>query len=242
MAAQRKVGFHLKIKEKIRVEFAKILQRLKASANPEAVAGMARFGINPENTYGISIPTLRKLAKEIGRDHLLAQQLWSSGIHEARILASMIDDPKLVTEKQMEKWVKDFDSWDVCDQCCGNLFDKTPFAFQKAVEWSSNKKELVKRAGFALMAWLAFHNKKAGDQEFTKFLPIIIHESTDERNFVKKAVNWALRQIGKRNRSLNKQAIKAAKEIRKIDSKAARWIAADALRELADVKILMRLS
>lgn len=224
------------------MEYSKILQRLKAFANPDAVAGMARFGINPKNTYGISIPTLRKLAKEIGKDHLLAQQLWSSGIHEARILASMIDDPKLVTEKQMEKWVKDFDSWDVCDQCCGNLFDKTLFAYQKAIEWSGKEKEFIKRAGFALMAWLAFHDRKAGDREFTKFLPTIIRESTDERNFVKKSVNWALRQIGKRNRSLNKRAINAAKEIQKIDSKAARWIAADALRELTSDKIQKRLA
>jgi len=218
-----------------------ILRRLKSFANPEAVAGMARFGINPKNTYGISIPTLRTLAKEIGRDHSIAQQLWASGIHEARILASMIDDPKLVAEKQMERWVKDFDSWDVCDQCCGNLFDKTPFAYQKAMEWSGKKKEFIKRAGFALMAWLAVHDKKAGDREFTKFLPAIIRESTDERNFVKKAVNWSLRQIGKRNRNLNKQAIIAAKGIQKIDSKSARWIATDALRELTSQRVREKL-
>jgi len=223
------------------MECEDILQRLKALANPEAVAGMARFGINPENTYGISIPVLRKMAREIGRDHALAQELWSSGVHEARILASMIDDPRLVSEEQMDRWAADFDSWDVCDQCCGNLFDKTEFAYRKAVEWAARDEEFVKRAGFALMAWLAFHDKRAPDEAFLAFLPVIKRESIDGRNFVKKAVNWALRHIGKRNAALNITAIQTAKEIQAAGSKPGRWIAADALRELTSDKVQERL-
>jgi 3-methyladenine DNA glycosylase AlkD len=218
-----------------------VLAKLRSLANLENVAGMARFGINPENTLGISVPTLRKMAKEIGRDHALAQELWVSGVHEARILASMIDDPRLVTEDQMERWVADFDSWDVCDQCCGNLFDKTPFAYRKAVEWAGRDEEFVKRAGFALMAWLAFHDKRAPDEAFAAFLPVISRESGDARNFVKKAVNWALRHIGKRNAALNAMAIQTAQEIQSMGSKPGRWIASDALRELTSEKIQKRL-
>ena len=218
-----------------------ILKRLKSLSNPDAVMGMARFGINPENIYGISIPSLRKLAKEIGKEHVLAQELWSSGIHEARILAGMIDDPKMVTEKQMESWVKDFDSWDVCDQCCMNLFEETKSAYQKCVEWSSREEEFVKRAGFVLMARLAVSDKSAKDEMFLKFLPIIEREATDNRNFVKKAVNWALRQIGKRNLHLNKMAIRTAKEIQKMDSKSAKWVASDAIRELTSKEVQERL-
>lgn len=222
------------------MQYKKILKQLKDMANPEAVAGMARFGINPENTYGISIPNLRSMAKEIGKNHRLAQQLWDSGIHEARILAGMIDEPEKITRKQMDDWVKDFDSWDVCDQVCSNLFDKTPFAYKKAVEWSSNKKEFVKRAGFVMMAALSVHDKLTGDDEFVKFFPLIKRESTDSRNFVKKAVNWALRQIGKRNINLNKLSIKIAEEIQKIDSKSAKWIASDAIKELTDKRLTVK--
>lgn len=224
-----------------KMEVRKIIEKLKSLSNPKAIEGMARFGINPENTYGVSIPTLRKMAKEIGNSHILAQELWSSGIHEARILAGMIDEPEMVTEEQTEGWVKDFDSWDVCDQVCGNLFDRTPFAYKKAIEWSKRYEEFVKRAGFVLMAELAAHDKKTGDEEFLKFFPVIKREVTDERNFVRKAVNWALRQIGKRNLSLNKKAIETAQEIQKIDSKSAKWIASDAIRELTSGAIQERL-
>jgi 3-methyladenine DNA glycosylase AlkD len=219
----------------------KILARLKSLSNPEAVDGMAHFGINPENTLGVSIPNLRKLAGEIGKDHELAGELWDSGIHEARILAGMVDDPKAVDENQAEAWVHDFDSWDVCDQVCMNLFWLTPFAYQKCYEWSSEEEEFVKRAGFALMSRLAWSDKKAADQEFIKFLPVIKREATDERNFVKKAVNWALRQIGKRNLALNKHAVKTAREIQKLDSKSAKWIAADAIKELEGEAVQARL-
>ncbi len=222
-------------------QYNDILKRLKSLSDPKAVEGMARFGINPENTYGVSIPNLREIAKEIGVDHALAQELWASNIHESRILASMIDRPEMVTEEQMEAWVKDFDSWDVCDQCCMNLFEKTGFAYHKAVEWSSNDKEFIKRAGFVLMARLAVSDKKADDKQFEGFFSIIKKESDDKRNFVKKAVNWALRQIGKRNLSLNKEAIETAREIQKMDSTSAKWIASDAIRELTSEAILERL-
>lgn len=210
-------------------------------ANPKNVAGMARFGINPKNTLGISIPHLRALAKKTGQSHSLARQLWASGIHEARLLAGMIDEPEKVTERQMDKWVRDFDSWDVCDGACMNLFDRLDCAPEKAVQWSGRKEEFVKRAGFTLMACLAWHRQDLKDREFLRFLPLIKRESTDNRNFVRKAVNWALRQIGKRNLNLNKQAIKAAQEIGKIDSKSARWIAADAIRELTGQAVQKRL-
>jgi 3-methyladenine DNA glycosylase AlkD len=199
---------------------------------------MARFGINSKNTLGVPIPILRAMAKKIGRNHEIALQLWKSGIHEARILAGMIDEVSKVTEKQMESWVKGFDSWDTCDQVCMNLFDKTPFAYKKAVQWTKRKEEFVKRAGFAMIAALAFHDKKASDKDFEKLFPYIIKGSTDERNFVRKAVNWALRQIGKRSRALNEKAIEVSEQILKMDSKAAKWVARDALRELksADVR------
>jgi 3-methyladenine DNA glycosylase AlkD len=224
-----------------KMQCKEVLDRLKSLSNPKAVEGMAKFGINPKNTFGVSIPTLRDMAKEIGVDHILAQQLWNSGFHEARILAGMIDDPKRVMEAQMESWVQDFDSWDICDQCCSNLFDKTRFAFPKAIEWSRRNEEFVKRAGFVLMAALAVHAKRAKDAEFLKFLPLIKRESVDKRNFVKKAVNWALRQIGKRNLKLNKAAVETAKDIQRLDSKSAKWIASDALRELNSPAVQKRL-
>jgi 3-methyladenine DNA glycosylase AlkD len=202
---------------------------------------MARFGIRADKAFRVSVPALRKLARSIGKDHLLAQELWDTGLHEARELATMIADPKQVTEELMERWVKDIDSWDVCDHCCGNLFDKTRFAHRKAREWSRQQEEFVKRASFSLMAALAVHDKAASDAGFIKFLPIIKRESTDERNFVKKAVNWALRQIGKRNRNLNRHAIKMAREIQRLNAKSARWIAADALRELTNEKVQRRM-
>jgi 3-methyladenine DNA glycosylase AlkD len=223
------------------VEASEVLARLKALSDPKAVAGMARFGINPKNTYGVSIPVLRRMAKELGKNHILASKVWESGVHEARILACMIDMPEKVTRIQMERWVKDFDSWDVCDQCCGNLFDKTKAAHQKALEWSTRKEEFVKRAGFTLMASLAVHDKKAPDAAFLKFLQAIEKEATDERNFVKKAVNWGLRQIGKRNLRLNKVAISTAKKIQEKNFRSARWIAADAIRELSSARIQRRL-
>jgi len=202
---------------------------------------MARFGISSNKTFGVSIPELRRIAKEAGKNHSLALDLWKSGYHEARIIASLIDEPEKVTPGQMDKWAGDFDSWDVCDQCCSNLFDKTPFAYRKIKEWSSSKKEFVKRAAFALLAVMAVHDKKADDKVYIKFFPIIKRESTDERNFVRKAVNWALRSIGKRNGMLRKEALRLSGEIQKIDSKTAKWIASDAIRELENRNIIKRI-
>lgn len=224
------------------MEAKEVLDELQALANPEVVAGMARYGINPEHTYGVSIPNLRRLAKRIGRDHDLAQHLWATRVHEARILASMIDEPDKVTAGQMETWAADFDSWDVCDQCCNNLFAYTSLAYTKAMEWSGRPEEFVKRAGFVLMATQAVHDKLAPDEQLARFLPVIRREATDNRNFVKKAVNWALRQIGKRNLNLNRLAIAVAREIQESDSKAARWVANDALRELTGEQVQQRLA
>jgi 3-methyladenine DNA glycosylase AlkD len=209
-----------------------LLNKLRSLENPHNVAGMARFGINPQNTLGVSIPVLRKMAREIGKDHDLAAELWMSGIHEARILATFIDVPALVTESQMNRWVAGFDSWDVCDQCCSNLFYRSQLAYKKALEWCLDPREFVKRAGFVMMATLAVKDKKSDDRQFDLFFDSIKTGAADNRNFVKKAVNWALRQIGKRNLALNWKAIAVAEEIRKIYSSSARWIAADALREL----------
>jgi 3-methyladenine DNA glycosylase AlkD len=219
-----------------------ILNRLQLLRNPVNVEGMARFGINPQGTLGVSIPALRKIAKETGKDHQLAGELWESGVHEARILASMVDEPHLVDEQQLERWVRDFDSWDVCDQVCGNLIGVLPVAPQKAMQWSEQREEFVKRAGFVLMAELACHDKNASDDLFITFFTPIKREAIDGRNFVKKAVNWALRNIGKRNARLNRLSIQTAREIENIGSKSARWIAADALRELTSAKVQKKFS
>ncbi len=223
------------------MKLEQVVKELRSMADPKNVEGMARFGIRGQDVLGISIYDLRPMAKMIGEDHVLAAGLWSTGIHEARLLAGFIDEPDKVTEKQMEAWAAEFDSWDVVDQVCSSLFDKTEFAYAKAVEWSAREEEFVKRAGFVLMAALSVHDKDASDRQFERFFPIIKRESKDERNFVKKAVNWALRQIGKRNSSLNKKAVRWAEEISKIDSKSARWIAADALRELKGENVQKRL-
>jgi 3-methyladenine DNA glycosylase AlkD len=188
------------------------------------------------------MPVVRKMAKDIDRDHELAVALWESGFHEARILAGLVAEPDRMTKSLVEKWVKQLDSWDVCDQLCMNLLRKTPFANQKALAWSNRRAEFVKRAGFSMMAVLAVHDKAAKDGQFAPFLEAIVRESTDERNFVKKAVNWALRQIGKRNPRLNRKALAAAKRIAGLDSKASRWIARDAIRELTDEKVRERLT
>jgi len=209
-----------------------IIAALESHANPANVAGMARYGINPKGTLGVTIPLIRALAKKAGRSHDLAAELWESGVHEARILAALVDDPSRVTRRQMDRWVRDLDSWDVCDQVCSNLFRYTPFAFAKAGEWARARPEFVRRAGFSLMAGLAVKAKDASNAQFEAFFPLIAEAAVDDRNMVRKAVNWALRQIGKRNPNLRKLAIARAEEVRNLDSRAARWIASDALREL----------
>lgn len=224
-----------------RVPCDEILDRLKSLGDPRNVEGMARYGICATTAFGVRTPDLRALAKEFRKDHSLAAQLWRTGVYDARILAVLIDDPAQVTVVEMERWARDFDSWAVCDSACGHLFDKTPYAWDKAVEWADREAEYVKRAGFVLMAALAVHDKKTPDEQFEVFLPLIAQHASDDRNFVKKAVNWALRQIGKRSRYLNEAAVQTAREIRRIDSKAAHWIASDALRELTGDKVRRRL-
>jgi len=220
---------------------AEVIDELRGMGDAGAVAGMARYGIATGRAFGVSVPDLRARAKRLGRDHNLALDLWESGFHEARILASMVDLPEKVTERQMEKWVSEFDSWDVCDGCCGNLFDRTPYAYAKASEWSRRKEEFVKRAGFVLMAELAVHDKSAPDSAFTGFFDDIVRGSTDDRNFVKKAVNWALRQIGKRNRRLNTEALGVAGKIYELGTPGSRWVASDAVRELKSEAVRRRL-
>ena len=218
-----------------------VLERLREKARADQLDGMARYGMVTENRLGVSVPDMRRLAKELGKDHGLALQLWKTGVQEARILAALIDESHAVTEEQMEEWVKDFNSWDVCDQVCMNLFDKTPHAWKKVRDWSVREEEFVRRAAFSLIACLAWHDKKADDKMFVNLLPVIQDAATDERNYVKKAVNWALRHIGKRNLSLNREALQTARLIQKIDSRAARWIASDAIRELEGEAVQRRL-
>jgi 3-methyladenine DNA glycosylase AlkD len=220
---------------------AAVIKKLKQKADPTKRSGMKHFGINVESAFCVSIPTLRSLAKEIGINHSLALELWKSGVHEARILAGMIDDKALVTEEQMEAWVSNFNSWDLCDQVCSNLFDKTKFAYSKSYEWIERKEEFVKRAGFALMACLAVHDKKASDSLLLKFFPEIEKGAVDERNFVKKAVNWALRQIGKRNKNLNEKAIIVAERLGDKKDSSSRWVGKNALRELKSIAVQKRL-
>ena len=222
------------------MNYNEVIEQLKSMSNPKNVEGMARYGINPNNNLGISIYKLRPLTKKIGKNHKLSLKLWNSGIHDARLLAVFVEDPALVTEEQMDSWAKDFDSWDICDQACTSLFDLTPYAWKKVLEWSDREEEFVKRGAFSIIAGLAVHDKKAGDEKFEQFSPIILKQSTDERNYVKKSVNWALRNVGKRNKALNKKMITLAKKIQQIDSKTARWIASDAIRELTSEKVQRR--
>ena len=220
---------------------AEILAMLEAKAKPEKIQDMAYFGLTSTSRLGVSVPDMRAIAKEVGKDHRVALELWGTGFPEAQIVASMIADPEQLTDEQLETWVVDLNSWDTCDQVCMNLFEKSPLALKKVRDWSIRDEEFVKRAAYALIACLAWHDKQMDDREFIDLFPIIIEGSTDDRNYVKKAVNWALRNIGKRNLNLNQAGIKLAQEIQKIDSRPARWIAADALRELQSEKVHQRL-
>ena len=219
----------------------RVVSELRRLGTKRNVEGMARYGIHAKKVFGVSKPKLDALAKKIGKNHALGLELWSTGIQDARILAGLISEPGKVTAAQMERWVRDFDNWDVCDGTCCHLFVFAAPAWAKAVEWSRRKKEFEKRAGFALMAYLAYRDKSAPDAKYQRLFSIIRREAHDERNFVRKAVNWALRQIGKRNLKLNRAAIQEAARIYKIDSRAARWIAADALRELKSAAVQKRL-
>jgi len=223
------------------MNYNEIIKTLKSNKNPKNIAGMAKFGISSKNTLGVSVPILRGLGKKIGKNQELALKLWQSGIHEARILASIVAEPQKMSWRDAERWIGDFDSWDTCDQACMNLFRYMSGAPGKTLAWTKKKDEFTRRAGFALMAALAFAKNNMSDGEFKKFFPAIKKYATDERNYVRKAVNWALRQIGKRNLALNKEALKVARQIAKINSKSAKWIAGDAIRELTSPAAQRRL-
>jgi 3-methyladenine DNA glycosylase AlkD len=220
-----------------------IVDRLRSLGDPKNVEGMARFGINitSHTGFGVSLPELRRIAKEAGRDHALALALWATGIHDARHIAAMVADPAKTTKREMERWVRDFNSWDICDGTCFDLWRHTPYAYEKAHEWAGRRREFERRASFALMAGLAVSDKQAPDEKFLAFLPLIEAASDDDRNFVWKAVNWALRQIGKRNMALNRAAIASAGRIRATGTRAGRMIANDALRELRGEAVQSRL-
>jgi len=220
---------------------AKAVATLKRLGEKKNVAGMARFGIRANKVLGVSKPKLDELAKKIGKNHELGMELWRTGIHDARLLGVLISEAEQVSAKQMDCWVRDFDNWDVCDGSCCHLFVFAAPAWKKAFEWTRRKKEFEKRAGFALAAFLAVHDRRAADAIYLKFLKTIEREAWDDRNFVRKAVNWALRNIGKRNLRLNRAAISSAERIRRQDTRAARWIAADALRELRSEAVQRRL-
>lgn len=223
------------------MDYDKIISTLHSLAKPANVQGMERYGINPHNNLGISIYQLRPLAKQISTNHPLALKLWDSKIHDARLLACFIDDPTKITSEQMDSWAADFDSWDICDQACTSLFDRSPLATEKVFQWAEQEQEFIRRAAFSLIAGLAVHDKTLTEKDFDAFLTLCITHATDERNYVKKAVNWALRNIGKRNIPLNKKALKTAEKIKKIHSRSARWIASDAIRELTSQKIQEKL-
>ncbi len=218
-----------------------VLRELRGLADPKVRAKMEYFGVHVPNAHGISAPVLHQFAKHIGKDHRLAQQLWTTGIHEARILATLIGESKKVTAAEMDRWVRDFDAWDVVDAACCYLYAHAKPAWNKAAAWSRRREEFVKRASFSLIAYLTYKDEAAPNARFVRFLRVIEREAHDERNFVKKAVNWALRNIGKRNLRLNREAIRAAERIRRQDSRSARWIAADALRELRSDAVQARL-
>jgi len=220
---------------------ARCLAELRKLGTKKNVEGMARFGIVAKNVYGVSKPKMDILARQIGKDHELALALWDSSVHDAKILAGMIDEPAKVTAAQMNRWVRDFDNWDTCDGTCCHLFVFADAAWSRAVEWTRRSHEFQKRAGFALIAYLAYRDKQATDAQFKKVLPILLREAHDDRNFVRKAVNWALRNIGKRNLALNRAAIETAEKMTKLDSRSSRWIAADALRELKSDAVQARL-
>lgn len=226
-----------------------IIKQLKSLGTDKNLAGMARFGIATDKAFGVPHPALHAIAKQHRKDHALALELWESGYHEARLLAAFVDDPKQVTKAQMDAWVGEFHSWDICDTVTGHLFEPTPYAFDKAYQWTRSKREFVRRAGLAMMGWLAVHRKREPEETFVGFFPAIEAVADDERNFVKKASSWALRQLGKRSKFLNKQAVASAKRIARaaeqsgsaIGARAARWVAADVLREITSEKVQARL-
>lgn len=218
-----------------------VLARLRELADPSRLEGMRRFGIGTDSALGVTVTELRTLARTLGRDHALAAGLWATDVHEARLLATIVDDPALVTRAQAETWVRDVRSWDLCDGLAGNLLDRTPFAADLAVAWTAREEEFVRRAGFALMAWMAVHRKDLPDTALEAFLPTVREGATDERNSVKKAVSWALRQVGKRSAELHPKALALAEELRASPSRSARWVGSDAAREMGGDAVRARL-
>jgi len=223
------------------MKIPEIITKLKKNTDTKNIEQMTRFGIFPNKTFGVKVPILRTLAKKIGKNHELAGKLWKKGYRETQILASIIDEPKEVTERQINNWISDFNYWEICDQCVINLFEKIPFCWEKCFSLAQDEREFFRRTGFVLMARFAVSNKKATDEKFLQFFPLIKKFSTDERVMVKKAVNWALRQIGKRSLVLRERALKTAQEILQIDNKTAKWIARNAIRELENEKIIARI-
>ena len=213
------------------------LDWLKENSTPHDYANLARFGITAGKAFGVSMANIQKLAKITGRDHELAAALWKTGWYEARMLTSFVDEPARVTSAQMDRWCRDFDNWGICDTLCFKLFDQTPHAWAKVADWGDRPEEFVKRAAFALLASLALHDKKAGDAQFLETLPLIERAATDERNFVKKGVNWALRSIGRRNATLNAAATTLARRLAASPHAAPRWVGKDALREFTKLAV-----
>ena len=224
------------------MEKDEVLVWLKQRGTQRTVKGMARYGIEAERAFGVPMGTLLSLSKRIGKDHALAMALWESGWYEARLLAALVGDPQRVTRRQMNAWAASFENWADCDTACFKLFDRTPFAWEKSRQWSSSPREFVKRGGFALMACLALHDRAAPDKSFLAFLPVIEKGARDERNFVKKAVSWALRAIGRRNQALNAAGLAVANRLALADQAASRWVGKDALRELTSPKVRSQLA
>ncbi|MEO8677795.1 MAG: DNA alkylation repair protein [Vicinamibacterales bacterium] len=221
---------------------AAVLTWLRRRGSRRNIEGMARFGIISPKAFGVSMATMRPLVKRLGRDHDLAAALWSSGWHEARILASFIDEPARVTPAQMDRWARDFNNWAVCDSVCLHLFTRTPHAWKKVAQWSGRNSEFIKRAAFALIAGLTVHDRTAADVRFVRLLPIIERGAADDRNYVRKAVSWALRQIGKRNIVLNGAAVVVAQRLARAPDASSRWVGKDALRELSSPAVQKRLA
>jgi 3-methyladenine DNA glycosylase AlkD len=219
-----------------------VLAWLERRGTRRSVEGLARYGIVAPRAFGVPVGTLLQLAKRLGKDHALAAELWESGWYEARLLAAMVDDPRQVTRRQMNAWAADFDSWAVCDTVCWHLFDWTPFAWEKARQWSMSPREFVKRAAFATMAGQAGHNKAATDAQFLGLLPLIEEGARDERPFVKKGVSWALRRIGRRNLALNAASLGLARRLAASEEASRRWVGKDALRDLASAKVRSQLA
>ncbi len=219
-----------------------VLTWLERRGTRRNVDGMARYGIHTERAFGVPMGTMQSLAKRLGKDHALATALWDTGWYEARTVAAFVDDPQRVTRRQMNAWAADFDNWAICDTVCFHLFDRTPFAWEKARQWATSPREFVKRGSFALMASLAGHDKTAPDARFLAFLPLIERGAHDERNFVKKGVSWALRRIGRRDPALHKAALELATRLSKSEDAASRWVGKDAIRDLTNPKVRAQLA